>query len=167
MAKVEIKTPRHLLSHKTTRLCWLTQKRAERRAYKQRPKARETKSMPLVTRTLLALEIDRRDLTNRVSRGHVCPPGSDFRQHRKNAVRSTISSYRISTHCCLEKPSDTVGQPISMPKADLSAREFPSSLCSKKLYTGKISGSSGFANNIPSLCENHGRAVSENQWILS
>jgi hypothetical protein len=35
------------------------------------------------------------------------------------------------------KPNkDTVGEPISMPKADPSARDFPSSLYSKKLYTG-------------------------------
>jgi hypothetical protein len=41
-------------------------------AYKQRPKVRKTESMSLVTRTLMALKIDRHDLTNRVSRGHVC-----------------------------------------------------------------------------------------------
>jgi len=41
-------------------------KRAERRAYKQRSIARETKSMSLVARTLLALEIGHRDLPNRV-----------------------------------------------------------------------------------------------------
>jgi hypothetical protein len=33
------------------------------------------------------------------------------------------------------KPPDTVGEPVSMLKADLSARDFPCSLCSKKLYT--------------------------------
>jgi hypothetical protein len=42
------------------RLCWLTQKRVEKRAYKQRSKARETESMSLVTRTPMVLEIDRR-----------------------------------------------------------------------------------------------------------
>jgi hypothetical protein len=32
-------------------------------------------------------------------------PGSAFRQHRNNAVRSTIASARISTHRCLTKPT--------------------------------------------------------------
>jgi hypothetical protein len=35
----------------------------------------------------------------------------------------------------LGKRTDTVGELISMRKADLSARDFPSFLCSKKLYT--------------------------------
>jgi len=38
----------------------------------RRVKVRETAYGPLVTCTLMALEIDRRDLPNRVSRGHIC-----------------------------------------------------------------------------------------------
>jgi short-subunit dehydrogenase len=38
-------------------------------------KAGETEAMPLVTPTLAALEIDSRDLTNRVGHGHVCARG--------------------------------------------------------------------------------------------
>jgi hypothetical protein len=36
----------------------------------------------------------------------------------------------------IHEPPDTVGELISRPKADLSARDFPSSLCPKKLYMG-------------------------------
>jgi hypothetical protein len=53
--------------HGHGRLCWLTQKRAEKWADTQRSKARETEPMSLVTRTPLALEISHRDLTNRVT----------------------------------------------------------------------------------------------------
>jgi hypothetical protein len=48
-------------------ICWLIQKRTEKRAYKKRSKARETESMSLVTCTAMVLEIDRRDLPNRVT----------------------------------------------------------------------------------------------------
>jgi hypothetical protein len=34
---------------------------------------REAESMPLVRHTPMVLEMARRDLTNRVGRGHVCP----------------------------------------------------------------------------------------------
>jgi hypothetical protein len=53
-------------THGQGRFCWLTPKRAEKLAYKQCSKARETGAMSLVTRTLLALEIIPRDLPNRV-----------------------------------------------------------------------------------------------------
>jgi hypothetical protein len=42
-----------------------------KRAYIRRCKTRETKSIPLVKRIPMALEIDCRALTNRVSRGQV------------------------------------------------------------------------------------------------
>ncbi len=54
------------------RLCWLIQKRAEKRAYIRRLEARETEAMPLVKHTPTVLEIGSRDLTNRVGRGPVC-----------------------------------------------------------------------------------------------
>jgi hypothetical protein len=48
------------------RLCWLIQKRSEKRACIRHSKARETEAMPLVTRTPMALEMDGCALTNRV-----------------------------------------------------------------------------------------------------
>jgi hypothetical protein len=59
--------PREHLKPRHDRVCWLTQKRAEKRADTQRSKVRETKPISLVTRTPLALEIGHRDLTNRVT----------------------------------------------------------------------------------------------------
>ena len=50
-------------------------KRAEKRSCIQRSKARKTEPLPLVKRTPVALEVDCRDLTNRVSCGHVCGGG--------------------------------------------------------------------------------------------
>jgi hypothetical protein len=53
-------------------LCWLNQKCADKRPRLERLADRDTAYIPLVTRTPLALEVDRRDLTNRVGPGHVC-----------------------------------------------------------------------------------------------
>jgi hypothetical protein len=53
--------PRH------DRLCWLIQKHPEKRSCIRRLKARETEYIPLLKLTYMALEIDRRDLTNRVT----------------------------------------------------------------------------------------------------
>jgi hypothetical protein len=53
-------------SPRQNRLCWLSQKRPEKRSHIQRSKAKETESIPLVKCPRMALEIDRRDLTNRV-----------------------------------------------------------------------------------------------------
>jgi hypothetical protein len=58
--------PRH------DRLCWLSQKCAQKRYCIQCLKAREPEYIPLATHTLKALEIDRRDLTNRVTTSWVC-----------------------------------------------------------------------------------------------
>jgi hypothetical protein len=51
--------------HGHDRLCWLSQKRAEKRSYIQHLKAREIEHSS-VTLTLMTLEIDHRDLPNRV-----------------------------------------------------------------------------------------------------
>jgi hypothetical protein len=64
------------VKHGHDRLCWLTQKRAEKRAYKQHSNARGTESMSLVTRTPIPLEIDYRDLTNRVTTFLTTPAGN-------------------------------------------------------------------------------------------
>src|SRR5215510_5422810 len=54
------------------RLYWFSQPCMDKRFSRRCLKARETEDMPLVTRTTRALEMDRRALTNSVSRGHVC-----------------------------------------------------------------------------------------------
>ena len=56
------------LPHKPrqSRLCWLTQKRVEKRADTQRSKAKGIHAMALVARTPMVLETDQRDLPNRV-----------------------------------------------------------------------------------------------------
>jgi hypothetical protein len=58
---------RMLPKHGHDRLCWLIQKRSEKRACIRHSKARETEAMPLVTRTPMALEMDGCALTNRVT----------------------------------------------------------------------------------------------------
>jgi hypothetical protein len=74
------------------RLCWLTQKRAEKRDDKQRSKARETESISLVTRTPLALEIGHRDLPNRVTTSYTLA---------RNDAGSRVRSLRMRQ--CTEK----------------------------------------------------------------
>jgi hypothetical protein len=49
------------------RLCWLSQKRAQKRSYIRCSKAREIEYTPMVKLTLMAWEICYRDLTNRVT----------------------------------------------------------------------------------------------------
>ena len=66
--------------HGHDRICWLSRKSLEKRPCTRCLKA-ETGYIPLVKLTPMALEIDHRDLPNRVGRGHVCtthaqtPPG--------------------------------------------------------------------------------------------
>jgi hypothetical protein len=57
----------HLLKHGHDRLCWLIQKRVEKRFYIRRVEVRGTKYIPLEKLTSIALEIGRRDLTNSVT----------------------------------------------------------------------------------------------------
>jgi hypothetical protein len=59
------------ITHGHGRLCWLSQNRAEKQSCIEHLEVREIDYMPLVTRTPLALAIDRRDFTNRVR----CWPG--------------------------------------------------------------------------------------------
>jgi hypothetical protein len=49
-------------------------KRVEKRSYRRRLEVRETKYIPREKLTSIALEIDRRELTNRVCRGYICLP---------------------------------------------------------------------------------------------
>ena len=49
------------------RLCWVSQKRAEKRPCIERLKGEEIAYIPLVILTRKALEINHRDLTNRVT----------------------------------------------------------------------------------------------------
>src|SRR5262245_16021131 len=60
----------HVLHNMSTNVV-CTPKRAGKRTHTRRLKARETKYMPLETLTPMALEIDRRELTNRVNRDEV------------------------------------------------------------------------------------------------
>ena len=55
-------------------------------SHKQRSKARETESMSLVTCTPMALEIDHRDLTNRINHGEVGPAGPPRWQRRRAGI---------------------------------------------------------------------------------
>jgi len=57
------------------RLCWFIQKRAEQESCIRRLQARETTCIPLVKRTPIALEIDCRAFTNRVTTDSVGEPG--------------------------------------------------------------------------------------------
>jgi hypothetical protein len=57
----------HLCTHGHDRLCWLSQKRAEKQSCTECLKAREIAYMPLVTLAPMASEIYHRDLTNRVT----------------------------------------------------------------------------------------------------
>jgi hypothetical protein len=54
------------LTSKTTGLCWLSQNRVDKRSCIERLKAHKITCIPLVTLIPIALEIDCRDLTNRV-----------------------------------------------------------------------------------------------------
>ena len=49
-----------------SRLCWVSPKRAKKQADTRRLKVRKLESLPLMKRTAKALEIDRRELPNRV-----------------------------------------------------------------------------------------------------
>jgi hypothetical protein len=60
------------LSPRHDRLCWLIQKCAGKRSCTRRSKAKETADIPLVIRTPMALQIDRGELTNRVTTSWVC-----------------------------------------------------------------------------------------------
>jgi hypothetical protein len=53
------------------RLCWVRQKDAEKEPCIRRLKASETEHIPLAKLAPIALESNRRDLTNRVGRGSV------------------------------------------------------------------------------------------------
>jgi hypothetical protein len=65
---VNLKTAQALgLKHGHDRLCWVSQKCAEKRSCTWCLKGRETGAMPLEKLTSMALEIDRRALTNRVT----------------------------------------------------------------------------------------------------
>ena len=74
------------------RLCWVSQKRAGKRVYTRRLKDSETKYMPLETLTPMALEIDRRALTNSVGRDEDCQASftSCYHAERIPLLRSRI-----------------------------------------------------------------------------
>jgi hypothetical protein len=77
--------PRH------DRLCWLSQKHAQRRSRIRRVEARETEAMPLGKRTLVVLDIDCRDLTNRVTTSFTSVGNeADRIQRHKPLAASTI-----------------------------------------------------------------------------
>jgi hypothetical protein len=61
--------------HGHDRLCWVSQKCMEQRSFIRRLEVRETKYISLETLTRMVLEIERRDLTNRVNRDEVCAGG--------------------------------------------------------------------------------------------
>jgi hypothetical protein len=54
-------------THGHDRLCWLSQKRSEKRSCIRHLKTNKTVDIPLVTRRPRSLKIDHRDLTNRVT----------------------------------------------------------------------------------------------------